>query len=95
MGNSASKKQKELSEFIQWQQNCHYADPLTLFRQEFQTILSLWDNQKLFGKHFDKCTFLLGRIDNDDLKDSYKNLITQWNLGKTETNDFLNVAALL
>ena len=97
MGNSESIKQKEMSDFIQWQQTCLKLDQSTLirfFREEFSQVVELWNTGKIRGKHFDKSSFLVGRIENLELRERYKCLITQWNIGKVTIHDFEYVVDL-
>ena len=50
MGNSESIKQKELSDFIQWQQTCLKLDQSTLirfFREEFSQVVTQWNIGKV------------------------------------------------
>jgi hypothetical protein len=86
-----SIQQKEMSDFIQWQQTCLKLDQSTLirfFREEFSQVVELWNTGKIRGNHFDKSSFLVGRIENLELRERYKCLITQWNVGKVTIHDF-------
>ncbi len=99
MGQIHSKKQqKEMSEFIQWQDMCKKLDRSALgriFFDEFRTVCELWNAGLLKGKHFNRCTFLVDRLENEELQDRYVYLLTQWNAGKILSDDFEYVIELI
>jgi len=99
MGTIQSKKQrKEMSEFIDWQQHCKNLEPYALgriFSEEFRRLCELWNAGLLKGKHFDRCTYLVERLQNEELRDRYVYLLTQWNAGKILKDDFEYIVELL
>jgi len=94
----SNKQQKEISEFIQWQDLCKKLDRHALgriFSDEFRRVCELWNAGSLKGKHFNRCTFLVERLQNEELQDRYVYLLTQWNAGKILKDDFEYIIELL
>ena len=94
----SNKQQKEISEFIQWQDLCKKLDRHALgriFSDEFRRVCELWNTGSLKGKHFNRCTFLVERLQNEELQDRYVYLLTQWNAGKILKDDFEYIIELL
>ncbi len=61
---------------------------LKLFRDEWDKLCVLWNNNKLHGYNFKHCTVIISYLQDKYLFMLYNKLIDKWNIGECKGNDF-------
>ncbi len=92
LGNSAIQiEENKHKEVIKEMCNSNKTDQkflLKLFRDEYDKICVLWNNNKIHGYHFIHCTFIISYLQDKYLFTLYNKLIDKWNIGECKGNDF-------
>jgi hypothetical protein len=64
---------------------------LNLLKTEWTSLIEKWNQGILSGYHFKSTSCVIGTINNQNLNQVYRNLITKWNKGESTSSDYNNV----